>query len=159
MHGAHLPTQHLGRDDCMPLRRGHVLPSLEILLVPDPCDKANVVCSKWSIPVLASGNPPPQTMLLSGAAVDGRMHCKCDGQAPLPEEVFGPPRCQCQWQAGQTGLPRQARFRSGPRRTPRQIKDPWTWRVAVDHPDHMHAWHAWDGNFFFRLRSDLRSSG
>lgn len=78
---------------------------------------------------------------------------------PFPKEVFGPPRCQRQWQA-QTGFC-QVSSRSGPRRTPRQMKDPWTLgRVAVDHflTTHMHAMHGVHGMetfFFFRLRSDL----
>lgn len=80
------------------------------------------------------------------------MH-KRDSQATVPEGGVRAPDV-----ANANGRPvRSPSFRSGPRRTPRQIKDPWTsgaWRPTI--LGLMHATHAWDGNIL-RLRSDLRS--
>lgn len=78
----------------------------------------------------------------SSVTVDGKYELQRDGQATAPERAFGPPDVATVILIDSDARPRWAnQFRSGPRRTPRQLlRDPRplaAWRVAVDHPDHM----------------------
>lgn len=105
----------------MPLRRGYILPSLEILLVPDPCDKVNAVCSKGSIPVMASGKSPPPLQHVSQALplTEG-----CTVSVTAKHRF--PRRCSGPRGANANGRPdRFAQVSLRPSGHPAADKDPW----------------------------------